>query len=167
MGRAPLEELVLLGDPLTSRAGHRSGTHAQASPPRPALLLRPDPGYQVHSTVRSNAGAEGLILWSDHEGVSDVADRCASLRRRHVLWSPSLTSTAAVSTSTLKPTEYPEAPSFLRPIGTSVTSREAHTNRVWLQRHHHAMRTCRQASISGPVHTDNMVVGTQHGGWRT
>src|SRR5674476_349184 len=66
MGRAPLEELVLLGDPLTSRAGHRSGTHAQASPPRPALLLRPDPGYQVHSTVRSNAGAEGLILWSDH-----------------------------------------------------------------------------------------------------
>ena len=60
----------------------------------------------------TNAGAEGLILWSDHEGVSDVADRCASLRRRHVLWSPSLTSTTAVSTSTLKPTEYPEAPFF-------------------------------------------------------
>ena len=32
MGRAPLEELVLLGDALPPRAGHRSGVHTQASP---------------------------------------------------------------------------------------------------------------------------------------
>jgi transposase len=32
MGRAPLEELVLLGDALPPRAGHRSGIHTQAPP---------------------------------------------------------------------------------------------------------------------------------------
>src|ERR1035437_5646774 len=49
----------------TSFRGHaRSSVTSQAG--SPTSLLRPDPGYQVHSTVRSNAGAEGLILWSDH-----------------------------------------------------------------------------------------------------
>ena len=41
MGAASLEELVLLGDPLPPRAGHRGSPHAQAPRDRAALLLRP------------------------------------------------------------------------------------------------------------------------------
>ncbi|CAN5641805.1 hypothetical protein BH24ACT5_BH24ACT5_06800 [soil metagenome] len=45
-----------------------------------------------HDTGASNGPTEGLIIWSRHGGVVDVADRAVEVRRGRVLWSVSLRS---------------------------------------------------------------------------
>jgi hypothetical protein len=48
-----------------------------------------------HLARVSNGPTEAFILWSGQSRVFDVADRCVSMCRRLVLWSPSLTSTTS------------------------------------------------------------------------
>ena len=46
-----------------------------------------------HDCHLSNGPTEAMILWRARSGVFDVADRASFSRRRHILWSASLTST--------------------------------------------------------------------------
>jgi len=50
-----------------------------------------------HQTGASNGPTEAVILWRARSGVFHVADRAQHPRRRHILWSASLTSTASAA----------------------------------------------------------------------
>jgi transposase len=49
-----------------------------------------------HTAHVTNGPTEAVILWSARSGVLDGADRVGFSRRRHILWSASLTSTVMV-----------------------------------------------------------------------